>query len=307
MSEERIEVLRMVADGVIGVDDAERLLRALGDGEPKRSESRRHTSVSGAFDGVGEALGAIGQAVQSTVHEAMAGVDIALDAFDVGEDEPGMELDGSAFEILDGGQLSIRQIVRTGRGPSCSLTLLATDGNRCTIEAGEGAMVQVRRRGNKARIQWRQGPLTVHVPATVAEIDAKVLGGDLVARDLAGSLEANVMGGRIELRSVRKSFDCKVMGGDIVVGLSAETNGRSRAESVGGNVVLEVQDGIQANILAQSTGGELHVDSTLGKVERQGSRIQRRSSITLGASRKDAAEISLKTIGGDIHVRREQH
>lgn len=302
-----MEILRMVADKVIGVDDAERLLRALDEGDRKRSEPRRTPSaMAGAFDGVGEALGAIGQVVQSTVEEAMEGVDVDLHVLDPEDDDEGVDIAQPEFDIPEGGQLSIRQHHRAGRPTECSLLLLPAEGGRCTLEAGEGAELRTRRRGDRTRVQWRRGPLTVRVPITVSEVDARVLGGELVARDLACALQARVMGGRMELGGLHHPFDVKTMGGELLLKLAAGLTGSSRIRTMGGNAVLAVPEGLAARITAVTTGGEVRADSGLGRIWREGSRIHRRTVIELGLDGGEAAEISLKTVGGDVVVKRDQ-
>src|SRR5262245_11248072 len=142
MSQERIEILKMVSDKVITVEDAERLLRALDDGERKRGEIRRPVGVAArAIDGVSEAISTIGQVVHSTVEDAMEGVEVGLDAIEY-DDESGTEVGDSDFEIPAGGRLVVRRSARPGPMGSVELTLVPADGDRCSIEAGEAAEVR---------------------------------------------------------------------------------------------------------------------------------------------------------------------
>lgn len=306
MSEERIEILRMVADGVINVEEAERLIKALGEGDERRRERKRTSVVESAFEGVGEAFGAIGQVVQSTVEDAMEGVEIGLDSVNQDDEEDGVKLEGLAFEIPLGGRVSLRQRGRTGRLTPCSLLLLPTDGDTCLVEAQEDADVRAYRKGSRTRIWWKRGALTVRVPKSASGVDAKVLGGDLSANALACSLSAQVLGGRMELRALQQPFECKVMGGDVRLSLSSALTGHSSARTVGGNLVIEVPEELRASISASSTGGEVRAEEGIGKIRRDGGKLQRRTLIELGGGGEDAAEISLKTIGGEVFVRRSQ-
>jgi hypothetical protein len=298
-----MEILRMVADKVIDVEDAERLLRALEEGDRRRVEPpRRPGVVAGALDGVSEAIGAIGQLVQSTVADAMEGVDLELHTLEEDECGPSIELHPPDFEIPEGGRLSIR-----GRVTGGTLTLLPSEGSRCVIEAVDGAQVRVRQEGERIRLHWRQGPLTVRVPATVAQLDARVMGGDLIACGLTCRLEAHAMGGRMELLGISKGFDCKTMGGDLVLKLGDTLDSSSRARSMGGNVVVEVPEGLNARLVATTTGGELRAEAGIGKLRREGNRFQHKTVIGLGLDTAQSPEISVKSTGGDVWVRREQH
>jgi hypothetical protein len=300
VSEERMEILRMVADKVIDVEDAERLLRALEEGDRRRSETRRPGVVAGALDGVSEAIGAIGQLVQSTVNEAMEGVDLEIHTLE--SDEDVLEIHAPEFEIPEGGRLSLR-----GRLSGGSLTLLPAEGDRCLIEAAADAQLRIRQKGNRIRVHWGQGPLTVRVPAAAAQVDAKMMGGDLVACGLACAFEAHAMGGRMELLGLQKGFDCKTMGGDLVLKLSPALLVSSRARTMGGNVLVEVPEALNARLCAVTMGGEVRVEPGIGKIRREGNRIQYKTVIGLGLDTAQSPEIFVKTTGGDVSVRREQH
>jgi hypothetical protein len=303
MSEERLEVLKMVADKVITVEDAERLLRALDEGERKRSEPRRAEKrvgvVAGAFDGMGEALGAIGEVVEATIQDAVQGVgELGFDVDDLGD-----AAGPTRFELAAGAALSIRQHGRGSHRGACSLTLLPAEDGVCSVEAEPGADLRTRPDGDRAKIRWRRGALTVRVPPGLGEVEARLLGGELVAHGLSCPLEARTMGGRVEITGVRAPVDARVTGGDLVLGLARDLRGESRASAMGGAVVITVPEGLDARIEATSTGGEVRVDPGVGRVRREGHRLHGVTVVESGA--EAAATIAVKSIGGEVVVKRE--
>lgn len=303
MTEERIEVLKLVADKVIEVEQAERLLRALDEGDRARSESRRPGRVEpeprrggvAAFGGVGEVLGAIGEMVESTLVDAIG--------LRWGDDDLGEALPLGEFVIPPGGRLSIRQHGHSWAGTTV-LTLLPADGDRCTIEAeDDSADVRIRRDGALDRIRWRAGRLTVRVPSTVGHVEARMLGGDLLAFDLGCPIEARTMGGRLEL-GTRMPFEVRTDGGDLMLRLAPGLHGRSRASSMGGPVVIVAAEGVGARIEAACIGGEVRIDPGLGRIRQEGPRLHRKSVIDVGPENGPLADLVVKTVGGDVVVTR---
>lgn len=303
MTEERIEVLKLVADKVIEVDQAERLLRALDEGDRARSEARRPNrvdpdprrsgGVAGAFGGMGEVLGALGEMVESTVVDALRWTD----------DDVGEALPLGEFVIPPGGRLSIRQHGHSWTGTTV-LTLLPADGDQCTIEAIDSAAdVRIRREVGIDQIRWRAGRLTVRIPATVEHVDARVMGGDLLAFDLGCPIDARTMGGRMEL-GTRMPFEVRTAGGELLLRLAPGLHGSSRVSSMGGPVVIVPSDGVGARIEAACTGGEVRVDPGLGRVRQDGNRLHRKSVIDVGPENGQLAEIVVKTMGGDVVLTR---
>ncbi len=76
MGEERMEVLRMIAEKKVTVEEGERLLRALDDRErgqppPRPSDDARGRERSSGF--IAEMMGSIGTMVQGVVNEALGG------------------------------------------------------------------------------------------------------------------------------------------------------------------------------------------------------------------------------------------
>lgn len=90
MSDAQREVLKMLADKVITVDEAERLLRALNEGDKRKEEAKSRAggfpSFSSAFETLGETLADIGPMVKNVVEDVMTGL-FGDEPGDLGEEE----------------------------------------------------------------------------------------------------------------------------------------------------------------------------------------------------------------------------
>ena len=303
MGDERIEVLKMVADKVITVEEAERLLRALDEGErrkseapPPRAERRRSTVVSEAFDGRGEVLGAIGEVVESTLSDALQGIEAGLGFEDEAEGGP------MSFDVAPGTRISVRQSGRTIQRSACALVLVPGDDERCVVEAEPGSGTWTRDDDGRVRIGWRRGTLTVRVPASAAGVEARLFGGELRARDLRCPLDARILGGGMTLEQVREPVEVRGAGADLVVGLHPELHGTSRVASTGGAVTVRVPEGLSAVLDAAATSSELRIDPGVGRVRRDGHRYQGRATVAVGDG-DPAARLEVKVVGGDLAVK----
>ncbi len=84
-SDAQRDILKMLSENVISVEEAERLLKALNEGdhraEEPHSNRRKHhhhqgigMGMSGMFESIGDALSDIGPMVKNTVEDVMTGV-----------------------------------------------------------------------------------------------------------------------------------------------------------------------------------------------------------------------------------------
>jgi len=167
MGQERTEILRMVAEKKISVEEAERLLRAIEDGDRLRPEGTKAGQRGFRF---GEFLGDVGSMVQGVVEEAASGIGAAF-----GDEEPGGEvlpLAGGRFEVAAGSRLMIRQRRWKGRG---DLSLAGVEGSVCELV---GTIDGVRAFAEQKRlvVTLGEGSLRVAVPASVAEMKAVTMG-----------------------------------------------------------------------------------------------------------------------------------
>jgi hypothetical protein len=313
MSEERKEILRMVADRVITVDDAERLLRALAEGErreesspppPPRGHRRgRARGMGMALGGLGEALAGIGPMVRAVVEDAVSGLaDATLELGD--DDEEGLEavdLADGRFRLEPGAKLVIRNDRRQGQGGG-DLILERVEGEECELVGEEAENLRVFVGERKAVVRWAGGLLRVRVPASVRELKAMTLGGDIEVMGVPCEQSLKTMGGGLYLREMSASFKAKTMGGGIDLSLAPTWRGSAKATSMGGTIQVQVPRGIALRVEARTMGGTIDVPSGLGRVLRTRGTAKQKVELELGEG-DSRGELELKTMGGDIRFR----
>jgi len=308
MNDERREILRMLADKVISVDEAERLLKALGEGggardEEARGRGRARSGLGGALGSIGDALAGIGPMVKGVVEDALSGLNVEWTDDDDGELEE-VALADSTFTIAAGTELVIRQrpkraILRQGGG---GIKLIGVAGDQCRVAVEDGSELKVMSGGSRVVILWQRGSLTIDVPATVSSVRAATMGGDVAVDSLGCDVKIRTMGGDLDLQHMRHGFSAKTHGGDVNVILAPEWTGESAAHTMGGDIEIYAPEGLNAEIRAATMGGDIEIEQGLGAVERQDGPGRHKTVTALGAG-SGTAVLSAKTMGGDIRIR----
>ena len=310
MSDERREILRMLAEKMISVDEAERLLRALDEGDRKRRErdsragSSPRDSLRVSLDSLGEALAEVGPSVKGVVEEAVSGLaGLRFDEEDEGEggDETN-EITERSFPLAQGTGLIIRNTPKPISG-NANLSIEAIEGDVCEIIPSDATNVRVRQGKSRTTIRWTNGSLLVKVPETVATLKGSTMGGDIGVQGLACDTVIKTMGGDLSLQGISGEFAAKTMGGSISIRLDPAWHGESKAVTMGGAVSLSAPQGVNANVRATTMGGRVDVEDGLGRVIRGSSFINQRIDLTLGEG-EPVSTLMLKTMGGDISIRR---
>lgn len=309
MSDAQKEILKMLSDKVITVDEAERLLKALSEGEKHKEESRArtggHRHVGGIFETLGETLADIGPMVKQTVEDVMTGV-IGEDLGDVDEEELEVveSVDG-AFSIKKGMSLVIVSDWWPG-GSKNTLMLQGVNGETCKINEGNTKRVRIRQDSSHVVIQWTDGPLNIEVPETVSLLKVKMKGGSIYVKQIGCEIQLKTMGGDLEMFDLATDFNAKTMGGHVHLTMADGWQGKGRAHTTGGNVTLVIPNEISTKIKAATMGGTIKIDDTIKPLETH-QKFPGSSKMKIQIGEESDSFISLKTMGGDIDLRRAQH
>ncbi|MHB8878292.1 MAG: SHOCT-like domain-containing protein [Myxococcaceae bacterium] len=297
MSDERTEVLKMVADKKISVEEAERLLRALDESDRRREQSPGPSSRGFGLFGLGASFRGIGELVRTTVEEAISGFGLDIDLDHEALEEVAVR-DGR-FEVPAGALLAIRQ------GFHGNLELTASDGDACVVD---GNITRVVRgpRGYVVKLGKPEGRFTrVQVPRTAGELKAGIGGGEIKATALPCPATLKTMGGELTLVKLRKKFEAHTMGGRILLELYPELDGDCAVETMGGRVESGVPGGLRARIKATTLGGKVKVDPGVGEVTSRSGWGEQGAVVELGSPGPGSRpEIRVNTLGGSIHVRK---
>ncbi len=311
MSEAQTEVLKMLADKVITVEEAERLLRSLDQAEKQHrdaetSSPRSHRSINAAIDSVGEVLATIGPMVKEAVGEAVSGAaDVGFELFDNDDDLEPVEPAEGRFLLEEGSVLVIRNNRKRERSGG-DLIIEGISGSLCEIIRDEASDVRIGKDSSRAVVRWSTGTLRVKVPETVKRLKAMTLGGDVRARNLGCEASIKTMGGNIEMGGLAGEFTGKTMGGNISLDVVEAMRGRSKVVTMGGNIDVQVPPNVKTQIQAVTMGGRISIEETVGTVTPRRTVVKHRMEIAVGEGEPEST-LHLKTMGGDISLRRDTH
>lgn len=312
-SDAQRDILKMLAENVIDVDEAERLLKALNEGEQRKEDVHsRHRKphhgigmgMSGMFESIGDALSNIGPMVKNTVEDMMTGI-FGNDLGDL-ENEDFIDVE-PLEEQYDISADTCMVIVSDWKwGPKRGdLRIQGVAGNACRIENAEAQHLRIRRSLTHFVIQWTGGPLNVQVPETVSKLQVRSKGGDIRIADVHSDMSVKTLGGDLTLKDLLKDFDVKTMGGDIKLMLNVGWNGNAKVRTMGGNITLKVPDGVGFDADSSTMGGVISVAEGMQKVENRQSFPGKRSARIHAGAYDSTSTISLKTMGGDITLRKD--
>lgn len=110
------------------------------------------------------------------------------------------------------------------------------------------------------------------------------------------------MGGDLELLGARAHFEARTMGGDLMIRLGPGWVSDSEAVTMGGDIRVELPEALKASIQASTMGGDIKADPGLGEL-RVLARIPGGKAV-LDAGGVGGASLTVRTMGGDIHLRK---
>jgi hypothetical protein len=291
MNAERIEILRMVADKKVTAEEAERLLRALDDGE----EKRRTTPRPARFERGGFGLTGLIEDVGSTVQEAVKDALGALGVEDPLRDHEALPIVDGAFAVPAGSTLTVQtrgfhdgdlELV-PGEGALCKLP--HSDAHRAAAFKSEGGVVLT-----------LSGGARLAVPPGVRALHIALRGGSVRGTGMPCPLQIRTMGGDVSLLQLLHPFEIRTMGGKARLALEPSLTGDSVLATMGGRIEVVVPDSLPLRVEASTMGGKLELDGErLG--HEQGGRLHLGPE---GAAPQ--ATLLLKSTGGKVKLSRSR-
>jgi lia operon protein LiaG len=152
------------------------------------------------------------------------------------------------------------------------------------------------------------GHYTVQLPRqTNLSFDQTSWGGsdDLTIRDLAGRIEVSLKSGDLRLLNVSGPVVANTISGDIKVQFSATPSQPSAVTSVSGDVDVSLPPSAKVSLSMRSISGEIYTDFDLNLGGGSGLRHVGGQTVE-GRANGGGTTFSLKTISGDIYVRKSK-
>jgi lia operon protein LiaG len=129
--------------------------------------------------------------------------------------------------------------------------------------------------------------------------------GDLLVRDVAGNVEVTMKSGDIKLLNVAGPVVATTVSGDIQVKFTPMRQGPSSITTVSGDVDVSMPANTKATLKLRSVSGEVYTDFDLS-IPKNGDDSMRHigGQVVDGTINGGGNAVSLKTVSGDIYVRK---
>ncbi|MBN1947512.1 MAG: hypothetical protein JW797_17710 [Bradymonadales bacterium] len=313
MNQERLEILKMVAEKVISVEEAERLLKVLeesgagptgGGGSPGKPASGQR----GALDSVAEFLANIGPSVKNVVAQAAAAMSSVASEFagesgseeeEVAEGQP-VDLSGGRIPLPANSRISIRSS-RPWGVEGADLTIEGVEGWVCQVEGGQATNLKAYRGQDRLDLRWETGPLTVKFPSRSGRLYASTMGGKIQVGGVARQMHLRTFAGAIDLRDLRCDFSARTLGGPVRASLAPGWKGEGEVVSIGGEVTLVVPAQVSAEVTLLSRGGRVEIPEGMAAVQWERSTARQQATIILG-DRELESTLVAKSMGGLVRL-----
>jgi DUF4097 and DUF4098 domain-containing protein YvlB len=304
MKEERIEILKMVADKKITVEEGERLLRALEKGEAEARESRserfgpRHRGPCGPGDwNWGERFESFGFKMQEFFDNAFGSV--FGDEYWFEGYEPAtvpvedLKLDGETTLVLTNPRTAYKH-------GSADVSLRPSEDDRLHLEAGEKGKCEVLKKEKKIVI-FCHNDAAVRVPAVVGKIKIILAKGDAEVHDLPVPLEIRALKGDVIVRNADRPLSVRAMKGNVKLDLSDAYSGKSDVSAMDGDISVMTGPQFSGRVEAKVGKGDIRIQAKGLKSNTIKNAFFRTESVEFGAGSGESL-LNLRTMHGDIMV-----
>ena len=304
MKEERIEILKMVAEKKITVEEGERLLRALEKGQAEERESRserfgpRHRGPCGPGDwNWGERFEGLGFKMQEFFDNAFGSVFGDEYWFEGYEPASGpvedLRLDGETTVVLTNPRTAYKH-------GSADVSIRPSEDNRLHLEAGEKGKCAVVRKENKIVI-FCHNDAAVRVPASIGKVKVILAKGDAEIHDLRLPLEIRTVKGDVVVRKASHPVNVRAVKGNVTLDLDDAYAGKSEISAMDGDISVTAAAQFSGRVEAKVGKGDIRIHSKGLKSKTAKNAIFRTESVELGAGSADNL-LNLRTMHGDITV-----
>ncbi|MDH7512718.1 MAG: DUF4097 family beta strand repeat-containing protein [Clostridiales bacterium] len=304
MKEERIEILKMVAEKKITVEEGERLLRALEKGEAEERESRserfgpRHRGPCGAADwNWSERFERLGFKMQEFFENAFGSVfgdEYWFEGYETAsvpvEDLP---LDKETTVVLTNSRTAYRH-------GSADIRIRPSEDDRLHLEAEEKGTCEVLQKEKKILIFFSDDA-AVRVPAAISKIKVILAKGDTDVHDLRLPLDIRAVKGDVVVRNAVCPLSIRAMKGKVTLDLSDSYAGNSDVSAMDGDINVTTGPQFSGRVEAKVGKGDIRIQSKGIKAGTYKNAFFRTESVEFGSGASDNL-LSLKTMQGDITV-----
>jgi hypothetical protein len=301
MKDERMEILKMVADKVISVEEGERLLRALEKGEEEARARRfercgpRHRHA-GDWD-LGDRLGEVGFKVQEFFDNAfgsMFGDEYWFEGYETTKGRPeDLAFDAETTLVVS----NPRHMYRSG---SVDIRVSPSPDDRLHVVSGERGRIEILKKDNKVLVLC-QDDTSIQVPRALSRLKLVLARGNSRIEGLAGALEVRSMKGEITVRDASQPVVIRSMSGNVHLDLADAYAGKTEISSMHGDIEVTTAPAFSGKVEARTARGRIRFRAQDVRTTSSKNAFFRQETTEIGAG--DARNLlSLKTMNGDITV-----
>lgn len=292
MREEVLEILKMVRDGIITVEEAERLLKALEE-KDKKSYSKEPFHFTHSF--FGQFLNNLASSISSFIKTTME--DIFGETFTEEEKMQEFKISESKFNLPDVESL---KIVVKKRG---NVKLTSSSDEYFHLKSPSASMCKIFSIGKKYLFTCVNQDLEMEIPDHLKFLMVLTYGGNINVENIKSICQLKTMGGNIALLNPSREFAIKTMGGSINIKIPEPILNSSKAITMGGNINVFLSPELKLNVNAKTMGGSIEIDPELPLSLKRVKRGFGPQSINFEINGKIGYfSLILKTMGGDIFI-----
>jgi DUF4097 and DUF4098 domain-containing protein YvlB len=301
MKDERMEILKMVADKMISVEEGERLLQALEKGD-EEARARRYDRCGpghrhhGDWD-LGERLGEMGFRMQEFFDNAfgsMFGDEYWFEGYEAvkGRAED-LTFDADSTLVIS----NPRHVYRSGSG---DIRVSPAPDDRLHVSSADRGRFEILRKDGKILILC-QADTSIQVPRSLSRLKLVLAKGSTRIDGLAGALEIRSMKGDISVTEASQPVVIRSMSGNIHLDLADAYAGKTEVSSMHGDVEVATAPDFSGRVEARTARGHIRIRAQGVKSTASKNAFFRQETTEIGAG--DARNLlSLKTMNGDITV-----
>ncbi|MBE0431987.1 DUF4097 family beta strand repeat protein [candidate division WOR-3 bacterium] len=258
---ERLKILTLLEEGKINAQEAERLLEAIS-GSGSAEKGGRHkiwTSLEGLPRVISVALG---------------------DAFSETAEAASQEYPGKKVIVF--------------KGISGDLEVRGTDRENILIE--KDGFARIKEHGDSIAIKALSGNVKIAAPKKIDLVIAGV-SGDISLANVNGAIDIESVSGDVTGKDLSGSLKGEIVSGDI--DLDYETVDKLKIKSKNGNVILRLDEKIEAEVEIETEDGTATCDFTLIDRKKEGDKL-------CGIVNKAGAKIKIASAHGDVEIKKRQ-
>jgi DUF4097 and DUF4098 domain-containing protein YvlB len=304
MKEERIEILRMVAEKKITVEEGEKLLRALEKGGAQERESRserfghKHWGPYCRGDwSWGDSFEGFGFKAQEFFENAFGSVfgdEYWFDGFKpVSGPIEDLSLDAQTTLVLTNPRTAHKH-------GSADVRIRPSEDGRLHLESGDTGRCEVLRKENKI-VMFCHHDTAVRVPASIGKVKVVLAKGDAEVYDLPLPLDVRALKGDVIVRNAARPLNIRAMKGKISVDLADVYSGKSDVSAMDGDISVTTAGQFSGRVEAKVGKGNIHINSKGLKSKAAKNAFFRSESVELGGGSAGNL-LNLRTMHGDIAV-----